>query len=112
MPGHSSKNTKPSFSWARDGPILLPCLLCPHSLPPPDSGRRGFIGFCRQSLQTSTSTTQNPKRRTIMCDKIIPVAEGVLTAEYPVMVALLDDIGQGTTPNGIAAESAYKAFEA
>jgi hypothetical protein len=47
-----------------------------------------------------------------MCDKVIPVAGGVLTAEYPVMVTFLDDIGQGSTPNGLAAEAAYKAFEA
>jgi acyl transferase domain-containing protein len=46
-----------------------------------------------------------------MCDKVIPVAEGVLTDEYPVLVTFLGDIGQGDTPNGIAAENAYKAFE-
>jgi hypothetical protein len=47
-----------------------------------------------------------------MCDKVVPVAEGVLTAEYPVLVNFLNDIGQGSTTNGLAAESAYKAFEA
>jgi hypothetical protein len=46
-----------------------------------------------------------------MCDKVVSVATGVMTAEYPVFVDFLTDIGQATTPDGVAAIAAYKAFE-
>jgi hypothetical protein len=46
-----------------------------------------------------------------MCKQVQSVAEGVLTAEEPVFLTLLTDIGQSTTTNGEAAIAAYKAFE-
>lgn len=47
-----------------------------------------------------------------MCSQVQSVAKGVLTAEYPVFTLFLADIGQASTPNGIAAIAAYKALEA
>lgn len=47
-----------------------------------------------------------------MCAKVKSVASGVLTAEYPVLVTFLEDVGQDSTADGQAALSAYKALEA
>lgn len=46
-----------------------------------------------------------------MCDKVKSVASGVLTAEYPVLVTFLEDIGQENTTEGQSALAAYKALE-